>query len=85
MKENVNPQVSNVDENGNYIYIWDKIVEDLQFAYDNLPDTWTEAGRVNKWAAGAMLAKVKMYQSSHITEKMERLIIGLKLKRFWKM
>ena len=64
MKENVNPQVSNVDENGNYIYIWDKIVEDLQFAYDNLPDTWTEAGRVNKWAAGAMLAKVKMDQSS---------------------
>lgn len=64
MKENVNPQVSNVDESGNYIYIWDKIVEDLQFAYDNLPDTWTEAGRVNKWAAAAMLAKVKMYQSS---------------------
>lgn len=64
MKENVNPQVSNVDESGNYIYIWDKIVEDLQFAYDNLPDTWTEAGRINKWAAGAMLAKVKMYQSS---------------------
>ena len=80
MKENVNPQVSNVDENGNYIYIWDKIVEDLQFAYDNLPDTWTEAGRVNKWAAGAMLAN-----PLHITEKMERLIIGLKLKRFWKM
>lgn len=64
MKENVNPQVSNVDENGNYIYIWDKIVEDLQFAYDNLPDTWAEAGRINKWTAGAMLAKVKMYQSS---------------------
>lgn len=64
MKENVNPQVSNVDESGNYIYIWDKIVDDLQFAYDNLPDTWAEAGRVNKWAAAAMLAKVKMYQSS---------------------
>ena len=65
MKENVNPQVSNVDESGNYIYIWDKIVEDLQFAYDNLPDTWpTEKGRVNKWAAAALLAKVKMYQSS---------------------
>lgn len=54
MKENVNPQVSNVDESGNYIYIWDKIVEDLQFAYDNLPDTWSsEKGRVNKWAAAA--------------------------------
>ena len=65
MKENVNPQVSNVDENGNYIYIWDKIIDDLQFAYDNLPDVWpVEKGRINKWAAAALLAKVKMYQSS---------------------
>lgn len=65
MMENVNPQVSNVDESGNYIYIWDKIIEDFQYAYDNLPDTWpNEIGRVNKWAAGAFLAKVKMYQSS---------------------
>lgn len=65
MKENVNPQVSNVDESGNYIYIWDKIIDDLQYAYDNLPDTWTvDKGRVNKWAAAAFLAKVKMYQSS---------------------
>ena len=37
---NVNPKVSNVDESGNYIYIWDKVAEDLQFAYDNLPDIW---------------------------------------------
>ena len=60
MQENVNPQVSNVDESGNYIYIWDKIIDDLQFAYDNLPDRWTtDKGRINKWAAGALLAKVK--------------------------
>ena len=65
MQENVNPQVSNLDESGNYIYIWDKIIDDLQFAYDNLPDRWTtDKGRINKWAAGALLAKVKMYQSS---------------------
>ncbi|MDD2951849.1 MAG: RagB/SusD family nutrient uptake outer membrane protein [Parabacteroides sp.] len=65
MKENVNPQVSNVDESGNYIYIWDKIIEDLQYAYDNLPDKWnSDKGRINKWAAAALLAKVKMYQSS---------------------
>lgn len=65
MMENVNPQVSNVDESGNYIYIWNKIVDDLQFAYDNLPSKWaSDKGRVNKWAAGALLAKVKMYQSS---------------------
>lgn len=62
---NVNPQVSNVDESGNYIYIWDKVIEDLQYAYDNLPDTWsTDLGRINKWIAGSLLAKVKMYQSS---------------------
>lgn len=61
----VNPLVSNVDESGNYIYIWDKIIEDLEYAYDNLPDTWsTDKGRINKWAAGALLAKVMAYQSS---------------------
>jgi len=65
MKASVNPQVSNVDESGNYIFIWDKIADDLQFAYENLPDTWsTDKGRVNKWAAAALLAKVRMYQSS---------------------
>ncbi len=62
---NVNPQVSNLDESNNYIYIWDKIIEDFQFAYDNLPDIWSvDKGKANKWAAGAFLAKVKMYQSS---------------------
>ena len=65
MIADVNPKVPNVDDSGNYIYIWDRIVEDLQFAYDNLPDVWpTEKGRINKWTAAAMLAKVKMYQSS---------------------
>ena len=28
----VNPKVSNVDESGNYIYIWDKVAEDLQLS-----------------------------------------------------
>jgi hypothetical protein len=65
IKESVNPQISNVDENGNYIYIWDKIIDDFEYAYENLPDTWsTEKGCANKWAAAAFLAKVKMYQSS---------------------
>ena len=65
LAENVNPQVSNVDESGNYIYIWDKIAEDFQYAYENLPDTWsTDKGRANKWAAAAFLAKLRIYQSS---------------------
>lgn len=61
----VNPLVGNVDESGNYIYIWDKVAEDLQFAYDNLPSAWpSESGRANKWAAGAFLAKLRIFQSS---------------------
>jgi hypothetical protein len=61
----VNPKVSNVDESGKYIYIWDKVEEDFQFAFDNLPDVWeNDRGKANKWAAAAFLAKVKMYHSS---------------------
>lgn len=41
---------------------WDKIEADFKFAYDNLPETQAEAGRANKWAAGAMLAKTYLYQ-----------------------
>lgn len=43
--------------------IWPEIEADLQFAYDNLPGTQTAAGRANKWAAAAYLAKVKMFQA----------------------
>lgn len=61
----VNPIVKNVDDSGNFVYIWDRIAEDLQYAYDNLPETWTtDYGRVNKWAAAAYLAKLRLYQSS---------------------
>lgn len=63
--ESVNPLVSNVDESGNYIYIWDRIIEDLEYAYQNLPEVWsTDKGKINKWAAAALLAKVKMYRPS---------------------
>jgi len=59
------PRVSNVDDAGNYIYIWDKIEADLEFAYNNLPDTWAkERGRINKWTAAALWAKVKVFRSS---------------------
>ncbi len=65
---NVDPAVSNVDESGNYIYIWDKIANDFKAAYDNLPDHWSsEKGRVNKWAAAAFLAKTYIYWSSPYT------------------
>jgi len=42
---------------------WDKIEADFKHAYDNLPETHSDAGRANKWAAGAMLGKVYVYQS----------------------
>ncbi len=42
--------------------IWDKIEADLKFAYDNLPETQSQAGRANKWAAGAYLGKAYLFQ-----------------------
>ena len=42
--------------------IWPLIEADFKFAYDNLPETQGEAGRANKWAAGAFLGKVYMFQ-----------------------
>ncbi|MGN6434928.1 MAG: RagB/SusD family nutrient uptake outer membrane protein [Agriterribacter sp.] len=42
---------------------WNKIAADLQFAADNLPETQSEIGRANKYAAQAYLAKVKLYQA----------------------
>lgn len=42
--------------------IWPNIEADLQHAYDNLPETQAQVGRVNKWAAGAYLAKAYLYQ-----------------------
>ena len=46
--------------------IWPKIEADFKAAYDNLPETQGDAGRANKWAAGAYLAKVYLYQK-HLT------------------
>lgn len=48
---------------GNAQDVWSKIEADFQFAYDNLKETQEQVGRVNKWAAGAYLAKAKLYQS----------------------
>ena len=42
--------------------IWPMIEADIEHAYDNLPETLPQVGRVNKWAAGAYLAKVYLYQ-----------------------
>ncbi len=42
--------------------IWPQIEADLKFAYDNLPETMSQKGRVNKWAAGALYAKALLFQ-----------------------
>lgn len=42
--------------------VWDKIEADFQFAFNNLPETMSQAGRNNKWAARAYLGKAYLYQ-----------------------
>ncbi len=42
---------------------WSKVEADLQFAIDNLPATQSQVGRVNSWAAKAVLAKALMQQA----------------------
>lgn len=41
---------------------WDTIIADFQYAFDNLPATQAQAGRVNKWAALAYIGKAKLYK-----------------------
>ncbi|MGV3505327.1 MAG: RagB/SusD family nutrient uptake outer membrane protein [Adhaeribacter sp.] len=45
--------------------IWPQIEADLKFAFDNLPAKMPQKGRVNKWAAGAFLAKAMMFQAKY--------------------
>jgi starch-binding outer membrane protein, SusD/RagB family len=42
---------------------WNKIAGDLQYAADNLPETQTQTGRPNKFAALAYLAKLRLFQA----------------------
>lgn len=49
--------------------IWPKIEADFKFAYDNLTATQPLVGKVNKWAAGAYLGKVLMYEKKFAEAK----------------
>jgi hypothetical protein len=53
------------DNTTNTTDVWPNIEADLQFAIDNLPDTWADVGRVNKSAAKAMMAKVLMFEKKY--------------------
>ncbi len=54
---------------GNDADLWTFIEADLKFAYDNLPETQSDAGRANKWAAGAYYAKALLFQGKHADAK----------------
>ncbi|WP_276370600.1 RagB/SusD family nutrient uptake outer membrane protein [Chryseolinea sp. H1M3-3] len=45
--------------------LWPMIEADMLFAYNNLPETQAQVGRVNKWAAASYLAKIYMYQGKY--------------------
>ncbi len=49
--------------------VWGKIEADLQYAFENLPETQTQIGRVNKWAAAALLGKAYLYQGKYSDAK----------------
>ena len=49
--------------------LWPFIEADLKHAYDNLPGTMSDAGRANKWAAGAMYGKALLFQAKYAEAK----------------
>ncbi|MBO0948325.1 RagB/SusD family nutrient uptake outer membrane protein [Fibrella forsythiae] len=58
-----------IEKVANGVNLWPKIEADAKFAYENLPETQAAAGRVNKWAAAAQLAKVYLYQKKYTEAK----------------
>ncbi len=43
--------------------LWDLIAADFRFAVNNLPESQSDVGRANKYAAAAYLAKTRLYQA----------------------
>ena len=64
-----------VDENAvetrlpNTTDIWPAIEADFKYAADNLPNTFPEIGRINKWAAKAFLAKTYLFERKYSDAK----------------
>jgi hypothetical protein len=48
---------------------WNKIATDFQYAIDNLPTSQSDLGRVNKYAAQAYLAKLRLFQAYEQDDK----------------
>jgi starch-binding outer membrane protein, SusD/RagB family len=49
--------------------LWSFIEADFQFAYDNLPEVQSGAGRANKWAAASYLGKAYLFQKKYAEAK----------------
>lgn len=62
-------KIPNTDASGTYVNIWPTLETEFKFAYDNLDETKTGKGRVNKWTAGAYLAKSYLYQNKFTEAK----------------
>lgn len=62
-------KIPNTDASGNYVNSWPQLETDFKFAYDNLDEVKTGKGRVNKWTAGAYLAKAYLYQNKFTEAK----------------
>lgn len=63
-------KVPNTDAGGtNYVNVWPQIEADFKYGYDNLDETKANKGRVNKWTAGAFLAKAFMFQNKFAEAK----------------
>ena len=45
--------------------IWPNIEADMKAAYDSLPETQPDIARANKWAAGAYLGKIYLYEKKY--------------------
>lgn len=65
--ENLTPEEYNNLENTLYSNDegWQQIINDFEYAYDNLPATQDEVGRPNRAAAAAYLAKTYLYKAYH--------------------
>ena len=63
--EHMSPEEYNNLENTQYTNDegWQVIIDDLKYAYDNLPAIQNEVGRPNRAAAAAYLAKVYLYKA----------------------
>jgi len=48
----------------NTVDSWPAIEADAQYAYDNLPALQNAVGRANKWAAGALLGKIRVFRKN---------------------